>query len=71
MLDFVEKALHQMTLSIQPSIVSKRLLGALVRRNNRRRAKLKNKVTERLSGITWVSNNVLTGQTIQQTASRL
>lgn len=66
MLDFVEKAFHQMTFSIQPSVVSTRLPSALMRWNNRYRPLREHKVNEGLSRIASVSNDLLTRQTVQQ-----
>jgi hypothetical protein len=66
MLDFVEKALHQMTFSIQPSVVSAPLPAALMRWNHRCRALSEYKVKEGLSRISSVRNDMLTRQSVQQ-----
>lgn len=69
MLDFVDKAFHQMAFTVQPGVILTLSFGALMRRNNRLRLVFNDKSNERFSSVTTVSNDKLTGQAVYQSLS--
>lgn len=62
MLDLVDEAFHQMTLTIQPDIIRAWLLAALVRRNDWLCASLKNNVDKVLTCIASVCDDIVRGK---------